>query len=318
MMSKIVFGGAPLGLIDMGNVDLKEVMAAAAEAFDSGITTFDCADVYGLGEGEKNLARALGHRLNDAHIISKFGVAWKNSAGTSRAETYRDCSPSYMRKALDASLTRLRRDYIDTYLVHWPDGKTPIEDILDALESVRKQGKIINFGLSNFNSSEIVRVNRTHEFQCPWFQAECNILMPDSEIRDLELIRNTGTKVMAYGPLAQGFLTGKYVTEPKFPSSDRRSRMKHFSQQYIGANRRLILMMDAAAKKAGVSIREAAIAWCFGTNVIDVVVIGMKTRAHVRDSQGILDMSLNSDLISELRTIRENDLTPINRSVPTH
>ena len=132
-VSRIILGCEPLGGTDWGDFNLEDAKNAVRHALELGINTFDVADVYGLGQAEEVLAEALGQRRHDSIIITKFGVNWRTSEFQARAETFRDASPKHVRSALEASLRRLKIEYIPLYLIHWPDPNTPIEDTIEAL-----------------------------------------------------------------------------------------------------------------------------------------------------------------------------------------
>ena len=115
-----------------------------------GVNLFDTADVYGLGHSEELLAETLGSRRKEVVLCSKFGVKWDNSG-----RTLMDVSPAYLRKALEASLRRLRVDCIPLYYIHWPDGVTPLSETVAELERARGEGKIRWIGVSNFSPAQL-------------------------------------------------------------------------------------------------------------------------------------------------------------------
>ena len=303
-ISQTIFGCAPLGVFDMGELELSETMLSAEKAFECGITTFDCADIYGLGAAEENLALALGSKIQSAHIISKFGVCWEPDTSGRRLKTYRDCSSKHMEKALNASLRRLGREQIDTYFVHWPDGKTSLSEIADAMERAKKAGKIGEYGFSNFPASEIVLAVERGDAAPAWVQVECNLLSTDKELEDLRLLRKYDVGVMAYGTLAQGYLTGKFKQIPVFGKNDRRARMPHFQAENFLENQEFIFRLKSVSDELGLSMGQTATAWCLESGLADAVIIGIKTVPQLLDIVKNLDNQLLGSKIIKLNEAR--------------
>ena len=135
-VSALCMGGCPLGGYGWGNTQKEDLINAVKTAVDTGINFFDTADTYGLGESERTLAEALGTDSKNEVITTKFGVRVENG------KTTYDNSREYIFKAVEGSLKRLNRDYIDLYQVHYRDGVTPLADIAESLEILKQQGKI--------------------------------------------------------------------------------------------------------------------------------------------------------------------------------
>ena len=148
-VSRLCMGGCPMGRYGWGDVKEDELIEAVHTALDNGITIFDTADTYGLGESERILGKALGDRRKDVIVASKFGV---RVAG---GKTVYDNSPKWIEEALHSSLKRLGTDCIDLYQVHYRDGITPIEVVVEALERQKEKGNIRYYGLSNIHKSDI-------------------------------------------------------------------------------------------------------------------------------------------------------------------
>src|SRR5437763_11111313 len=134
-----------------GKIEEEEFMQAVHRALDLGINCFDTAEAYGFGASEKSLAKALGSRRKEAVITTKFGIGYQE------APNYRDCSRARVNASIEKSLTNLNTDYVDVYMVHWPDVNTPFEDTMHALDELVKQGKVRAIGISNFRLSQIER-----------------------------------------------------------------------------------------------------------------------------------------------------------------
>ena len=304
-VSKSIFGAANLGVFDMGEMSLTETMRAASEAMDLGINTFDCADIYGLGAAEENLAAALGNQIKSAHIISKYGVAWGSRNYSSRVRTYRDCSPAYLQQALDASLQRLGCEKIDTYFVHWPDNVTPLAEISGALEAAKKSGKIGEYGFSNFPVSTIRVAIERGEASPAWIQAECNLLSSDAHLSDLRGLRDSGVSIMVYGTLAQGYLTGKFNEPPNFLESDRRARMQHFNPDFFMKNISILKVLEKISKATNLSMGQVATAWCLESGLADAAIVGIKSRKQLQEAAGVLSGPYLGSFLEVLNEARQ-------------
>ena len=135
-VSRLCMGGCPMGGHGWGIVQEKDLIDTVHTALDQGVNFFDTADTYGLGQSELTLGRALEGRRDKAVIASKFGVRVENH------QTFYDNSPQWIRTACENSLKRIHTDYIDLYQIHYRDGRTPIGEVVETLEDLRREGKI--------------------------------------------------------------------------------------------------------------------------------------------------------------------------------
>lgn len=300
-VSKLAFGCEPLGGTDWGQIDLNEIRSAISFALELGINVFDVADVYGLGRAEEELSKTLGKKINDVFIITKFGVRWENESINKRARTYKDASPEYMIKALEGSLRRLKVDTIPLYLIHWPDGKTNVEDTLDALEKQKNKGKILNYGISNFFTEDTK--NLFENFNVSAYQGPLNLLDYSRTDSIFKIAAQFKIKTFSYGPLAQGLLTGKFDNKTKFELNDRRYRLPHFQQDHWDLNNKILNALADISIKKNKTISQVAIRWVIDNFNIDSVIIGAKSRKQVELNIGALNFQLENSEIETLNSI---------------
>jgi aryl-alcohol dehydrogenase-like predicted oxidoreductase len=300
-LSELTFGCEPLGATDSGAIDITEIRKAIEYAFGCGINVFDVADVYGLGNAELELKKALGNKIKEAFIITKFGVRWDLNDGGGRARTFRDSSPKYMVKALEESLRRLELDTIPLYLVHWPDNDTNLDDTIEALEKVKSDGKIMNYGVSNFfNFNNETLFNK---YDISAFQGPLNLIDFERSKNVFNSARNAGVKTFSYGPLAQGLLTGKFNKFTKFHQNDRRSRLSHFQLGQWEMNEKILDGLNTIASINGKSISQIAIRWVLDNCKINSVIIGAKNIEQVISNNKTLNFALSKDEINLLNEI---------------
>ena len=199
--------------------ELTEIHQVVYRAIDLGVTFFDTADAYGLGSSESQLGEVLGPRRKDVIIASKFGMAMDKEAKLSGA------SRRYIMSAVEASLTRLKTDWIDFYQLHVPEPKTPIEETMRALDDLVTQGKVRYIGCSNLPAWQVVEANCTasarsfHAFVA--CQEEYSLLVRNLEHEQLHVIEEHGMSELPYFPLASGLLSGKYKKGQSAPKGTR-------------------------------------------------------------------------------------------------
>jgi len=297
-VSRLCMGGCPMGGYGWGNVQEQELIDAIHTALDNGINFFDTADTYGLGQSEITLAKGLGSHRKDAVIESKFGVRFCKG-GT----TY-DNSPAYIQEALDGTLRRLNTDYVDIYVIHYRDGKTPIEEVVDKLEDLKKQGKIRYFGLSNIDSdglSELLPFKG--KFVC--CQDEYSLACRSHELSLLNVEKEICVNPLTWGSLGQGILTGKYDKSCAFESDDRRSRdiYVNFHGDKLLKNLDIVEAMRPIAKRHGVSVAAVAIRFIMDYLKDSVVLVGAKRSAQILSNLESIGWQLSEDELGILDEI---------------
>src|SRR5882672_2128752 len=195
-----------------GSIEETEFIKAVNRALDLRINCFDTAEAYGFGASEKSLQKALGSRRKEAVITTKFGVGYPD------ATNYRDGSKKRMTACIEKSLTALGTDYVDVYLVHWPDVNTPFAETMNALDELVKSGKVRAVGVSNFRLSQIEEAMRTRRIDV--VQYCWNMFDRRMQKEIFPYCRENNIGVMAYGSLAYGLLTGAFTEDTNFESDD--------------------------------------------------------------------------------------------------
>jgi aryl-alcohol dehydrogenase-like predicted oxidoreductase len=243
-------------------------------ALDLGITLFDTADTYGnKGKSEEFLGEILGARRNDIVLATKFGMPMSDTAPPSNASRH------YIMHAVEASLRRLRTDWIDLYQVHRPDPNTPIEETLRALDDLVKQGKVRAIGCSNFSAAEIEAAQDTaaREQVTPFVscQDEYSLLERGIERAVIPTAQARGMSLLPYFPLASGLLTGKYRRNAAPPEGSRLSTSaRHASSAISERNWALVEALGAVASRTGHTMLELAFGWLLAKPVVASVIAG--------------------------------------------
>jgi len=285
-----------LGCNNFGwRTDAKETAAVLGAALDAGVNFFDTADVYGGGESEEFLGKALKGRRDRAIIATKFGI--KMGEGQEGAR------PEYIHKALDASLKRLQTDTIDLYQIHRPDPNTPIADTLHALNDVVKAGKVREIGCSNFSAEQIRAARATPGPR--WFVAVQNnysLMKRDAEEDVLPECARSGIGFLPYFPLANGLLTGKYRKSEPFPESSRGKDAfgpKVFTPENLDRVEALIAFSESRHH----SILDLAFSWLAARPEVCSVIAGAKTADQIRANSVAASWKLTAEEMAEIDRI---------------
>jgi aryl-alcohol dehydrogenase-like predicted oxidoreductase len=232
MTSRIGLGTWPMGGTKWGGTDEAQDIATIRSAVDRGVTLIDTAPVYGFGRSEETVGKAIaeGGLRDQVQIATKFGLNWTTESDDA---VFRDSRPDQIRKEVEASLKRLRTDVIDIYLVHWPDLETPIDVAADALEALRKQGKIRAVGVSNFSPSQMDEFRAHTELDVA--QPPYNLFERGIEADVLPYARKNGLALMCYGALCRGLLTGTLKHDTAFKGDDLRNTDPKFKADRFGS-----------------------------------------------------------------------------------
>ena len=279
-----------------GKVDEAEYTPAVHRAIDLGINCFDTAEAYGFGVSERALAKALGARRKDVVVVTKFGVGYQEAA-----PSFRDSSRQRVMDSIEQSLQNLHTDYVDVYLVHWPDVQTPLEETMRALDDIVQQGKARFVGLSNFRLPQIetcMQTRRVDVAQYCW-----NMLDRRMSQEVYPYCSEHGIGVMAYGSLAYGILTGTLAPDMAFDEGDwraRRGRMgainlfQHlFSPDHFARNLRAVADLKAMAAEYDKTLPQFALRWTLSNPVISVALVGCRTPTEVEENVGALGWAIS-------------------------
>ena len=297
-VSRLCTGGCPAGEYGWGNVDHQLIEGAIRRAFELGVNFFDTADTYGLGRSECNMGEVL-HDVRD-HVVlaTKFGVRVENG------RTFYDNSPAYIRTALENSLRRLNTEYVDLYQIHYLDGVTPVEAIMETLVRLKDEGKLRAIGLSNVNEAQADAFAPYAE-HIATFQNHYSLAHRSEEPAMLAIAESLNAAALTWGSLGQGILTGKYGADVHFESNDRRSRTiyDNFYGDKLHKNLRIVEVMRPIAQAHGVPVAAVAVRWILDHLPHSVVITGMKSPAQAEGNALALTFALTHDEIAALEEV---------------
>jgi aryl-alcohol dehydrogenase-like predicted oxidoreductase len=269
-------------------------------SFDAGVNFVDTADVYTNGESEKTLAQAIsnvGIARKDVVIATKaFGRTGpgRNDVGASRG---------HIMDAVDASLKRLRTDYIDLYQIHAADSVTPVEETLRALDNLVSQGKVRYIGCSNWYAWQLMKALGISEAKnlakMDTLQAYYSIAGRDLEREIVPLLKDQGTGLLVWSPLAGGLLSGKFSRENQKPEESRRSS---FDFPIVDKERtwRILDVLRPIAQAHNTGVATIALAWVLAKPFVTSVIIGAKRADQLDQNLAAVDVQLTPEEMKQL------------------
>ena len=283
-----------------GHFDESEVVAAVQRALDLGINLFDTAEGYGYGQSERLLGKALGARRKEAIVVTKFGIYQPDG------EWQRDSRREMALAAIDRSLKALGTDYVDVYLIHWPDRKTPLEETVGALEEIVQAGKARFVGISNFTPDQIEACMATRRVDIAQYGYHLFDRRLEREI--FPTIAQHGIGLMTYGSLAHGLLTGAFTPETTFDESDWRSNgvafnIPLFTEEVFARNVAAVDDLKPIAARHGKTVAHLALRWVLSNPVVSVALVGFRRPAEVEEGAASLDWSLDQETLDEIDAV---------------
>ncbi len=279
----------------------KDVVHAA---LDAGVTLFDTADTYGRGASEVLLGRALGARRGDVVLATKGGM---DMGGANGPDWGARASRRYLRRALEASLTRLGTDYVDLYQLHTPDHVTPVEETLSVMDDFVREGKVRYAGCSNFTAWELVdadwtaRTSGTTAFVSA--QNEYSLYNRAAEAELVPACEALGVGLLPYFPLAYGLLTGKYARGEAAPEGTRLAADSQ-AARLAGADWDRIEALEAYATERGRTMLEVAIGGLAAEPAVASVIAGVTRAEQVDANVAALEWEPTEDDLEALDALR--------------
>lgn len=266
-------------------------------AIDEGINFFDTAEAYGEGHSEEVLGRALSSRRKEVVIGTKVSPE--------------NLSQQKLIRACEASLSRLRTNYIDLYHIHYANPEVPISETLETLQKLQDEGKIRTIGVANFgpqNLQELLTYGWVEVNQLPY-----SLLWRAIEYEIIPFCRENEIGITCYSPLAQGLLTGKFSSAEEVPKG--RARTRHFSGRRSMARHgeegvevetfSAVEVIPSLSKQAGISMTEMALGWLLTRKGVTSVIVGARNPEQVRQNARAAKVKLSSDIVTKLTNITE-------------
>ncbi|WP_326568280.1 aldo/keto reductase [Amycolatopsis rhabdoformis] len=277
--------------------DDSESIATVHRALELGVTLLDTANVYGAGENEKLVGRAIADRRDQVVLATKFGIVWTDEGMSARGDA------AYVKQCCDESLQRLGVDHIDLYYQHRVDPNTPVEETWGALAELVAAGKIRYAGISEASADTIRRAHAVHPVSA--LQSEWSLWTRGIEDEILATCRELGIGVVPFSPLGRGFLTGAVTSVKDLPEDDMRRNMPRFAEGNFERNMAIVDALRSLAADKGVTAGQLALAWVQAQGQDVVPIPGTKRRKYLEENVAAAQLELS-----------EEDLAAIEQAAP--
>lgn len=298
----LAFGGASISGegagYGFGNISENEALDLVHMAYDLGIRVFDTAPIYGFGLSEKRLGKALKQNRDQAFIVSKSGVTWHENK---RVDMNND--PRIAERMLHQSLLDLNTDYIDLYMVHWPDEKFDIRKTLEVYVKALEQKKIKHIGLCNTNLSELNKAFEVCKVEV--VQSQFNFF--ENQLKDdlFPFLKEKNISFMSWGTLDKGILTGRVDEKRKFDDSDCRSWAPWWKAQDFKSKFDVVKKLKTITEERDITLTEFALGYNLSFNELTTPICGARNKQQLEDLvkavKNIPSKEVITQIISELK-----------------
>ena len=290
-VSAIGLGCLPMVGYYGGTYAKKAMIALIRRAYDSGVTFFDTAEVYGPYTSEEWVGEALAPVRDKVVIATKFGFGVEEGRPTAL-----NSRPDHIRRAVEGSLRRLRTDHIDLLYQHRVDPKVPMEDVAGTVKDLIREGKVLHFGLSEASAASIRRAHAVQPVSA--VQSEYSLLWREPETKIFPTLRELGIGLVPYCPLGRGFLTGAIDENSRF-TTGRLSTLPQFTPEALKHNMPLPRLIRSWAERKQCTMSQFAIAWLLAQAPWIAPIPGTTNPAHLDDFLGGAAVSLTPEELEE-------------------
>jgi aryl-alcohol dehydrogenase-like predicted oxidoreductase len=261
-------------------------VAFVQQAIDLGVTFLDSSDMYGWGQNETLLGRALKGRRDQVVLASKFGQT-QNPGGQNGVNG----RPEYVQQACEASLKRLQTDHIDVYFQHRVDPAVPVEDTVGAMARLVEQGKVGHLGLCEAKPERIAAAHKVHPIAA--VQSEYSLLYQEVGIETRAVTRDLGISFIAYAPLGRSLLAGVVPDFANLAQGDTRARHPRFAGDNFSKNRVFVEGLEAIAADRRCTVAQLCLAWLLAQGEDVIPIPGTKSLERLKENLGALDIVLS-------------------------
>ena len=286
-----------------GGTDESTSIKTIRSALDKGLNLIDTAPVYGFGTSEKIVGKALQEhgKREELVLVTKVGLEWKNG------KVFRNSSKERLEKEIDDSLKRLQTDYLDVYMLHWPDEAVPFSETAETMEKLMDKGKIHSIAVSNYSSKQMDQFRMAaplHVLEPPY-----NLFEREIEQDVLPYCKEHDIKTLTYGALCRGLLSGKMSRKSSFEGDDLRRMDPKFQgkrfEQYLNAVDQLNRFAQDNYNK---TVKELAVRWILDQGA-DIALWGLRKPDQLEGIEKVFNWHLDSDAMKKINTILDSTIS---------
>lgn len=296
-LGKLEVSAIGLGCLPMvgyygGKYHKQDMISLIRSAYEQGVTFFDTAEVYGPHTSEEWVGEALKPIRNQVKIATKFGFGVEE--GQPKAL---NSEPSHIRRAVEGSLKRLQTDHIDLLYQHRVDPKIPMEDVAGTVKDLMKEGKVLNWGLSEASTKSIRKAHK----ECPLsaVQSEYSLIWREPETKIFPTLEELGIGLVPYCPLGRALLTGSIKANSRFADNDRRATLPMFTKEALPQNMQIVELVKKWANRKNVSPAQFALIWLLSQKPWIVPIPGTTNPQHLKDFLGNNSVRLSNQELAE-------------------
>lgn len=286
-----------------GERDDNESIATLERALELGINFWDTADIYGNGVNEELISKVLVNNRDKIFIATKFGFRTPENTGDIKSITndvYLDCSPDYIKKAVEKSLKRLGIETIDLYYAHRIDPNIPVEETVGAMAELVKEGKVRYLGLSECTADDLRRAHAVHPITA--LQNEYSLLTRDVEKEILPLTKELRVGFIPFSPLSRGLMSNS-LDVGTLGENDFRKNLPRYGGEHLDNNQKLASEFAAFASTKNCTPAQLAIAWVIAQSDNIIPIPGTKRRKYLEENAGSVNIALNTKDLEEIENI---------------
>jgi aryl-alcohol dehydrogenase-like predicted oxidoreductase len=305
-LSVITFGAWATGGWMWGGTERSESIKAIQASYDAGVTSIDTAPIYGMGLSEEIVGEAIRDIPRDKiQILTKYGMRWDIASGDlamhskdndgKDIDIYKFASKESIVKECEDSLRRLGTDYIDLYQIHWPDKTTPVEETMEAVSQLMKQGKIRFAGVCNYDA-DLMREASKH-INLVSDQVPYSMVRRDIETNLIPYCLEHEKAILAYSPLQRGLLTGKMNPGHQFGNDDNRGSLHYFSNENLTRVNEFLNKIKPLADEKNASLSQLVLRWTVEQPGITIALVGARDAKQALQNAASMDFDLKPDEI---------------------
>ncbi len=306
-ISVITFGAWAAGGWMWGGADRNNAVEAIRASYHAGVTSIDTAPAYGQGASEEIVGEAIkGLPRDKVQLLTKYGLRWDSKKGSfhfkskdndgHEIDIYKYAGKDSIIKECEESLRRMGTDYIDLYQIHWPDLTTPIDETMEAVAQLIRQGKVKQAGVCNYNAEQLKEAQKTLALVSN--QVPYSMVKRDIEKEVLPYCMQNNLSILAYSPLQRGLLTGKMKPGYVFAPGDHRAELYFFKNENIKRTNAFLDKIKGLAAEKKATLSQVVLRWTVEQPGITIALVGARDAAQAMENAKAMEIRLSKEEIA--------------------